>query len=220
MHKLRLQLLSFAFATERKKWLGMSQKRWLQILLAALFVFGLIRQAWWIAIACAVLFLILNFIYRWGQHRGYTLFVETRSPAEPWMDKELSEAQKLPVRATGHFLVGETERRLILVSGKCWQLPIGEIVLMLEAAPGRFAYQFIDLKAIEQVRYGEIWFNNSYEIAIEAVFQTDWIQADDQIKLGGDTEADMSKRMGKRVVVLSFDSVDDARTVWDKLDNR
>ncbi|MFK7803862.1 MAG: hypothetical protein AB8G95_19675 [Anaerolineae bacterium] len=217
MQKLRSHLLRFAFTTERKTWLQISQKHWIQTLLIAFLVFGLIRQAWWLVISCVTIFFMLNLLYRWGKRGGYTTFVETEPPQESWTGEALSDTNKLPLRATGHFLVGKTERRLILVSGECWQLPIGEIALMLEAAPSHFAYQFIGLDAIEQARFGKIWFGNSYEIAIEVVFQTDWIQVDNQIKMGWQKWSDTDATMGQRVVILSFNTLDDARQVWDKV---
>lgn len=199
--------------------MGMSQKHSVYLLLVVLLILGLINRIWWLASACVVVFLTFEILYRWGQRTGYTTFIETMPPADPWAGEPLSSTTKLPLRATGHFLVGKSERRLILVSGECWQLPIGEIALMLEAAPGRFAYQFIDPAAIETTRFGQIWFGNSHEIAIEVAFQTDWIQADDQIKIGGQKWADMTDRLGRRITVLSFNSLDDAHQVWHNLNS-
>ncbi|MFT7584011.1 MAG: hypothetical protein ACI9EW_000425 [Cellvibrionaceae bacterium] len=217
MLKLRSWLLSFAFKSERLLWLGLAPKRWIQLSLGLLLIISFLYAARWLALTCVVAFLLQRFVYRWARKAGYTTFIPSAEPSESWAGETLATTEKVEIRGTGNFLLGDTERRLILVSGECWQLPIGEIALMLEAAPGHFAYQFIDPKSIEQVRFGHIWFGSNSEIAIEVQFQTDWIQADTQIKLGWQKDEDVFEKRGRRIVVLSFNEMASAQQLWDKL---
>lgn len=200
--------------------MGITQKRLVQLFVFVLLIAGLIYRLWWLVVSCVAVIWLLRYFYRWASRVGYTTFVPTTPPAEQWPGEGLSPTTKIPFRGTGSFLLGDLERRLILTPGECWQLPIGEIALMLEAAPGHFAYQFIDLKRVEQLRFGEIWFGNGSETAIEVVFQTDWIQRDSTIDLSWMADQEALALKGRRTVVLSFEEADAAHQLWDQLSKR
>ena len=217
MLKLRARLLGFAFHSERKNILFLTQKRWLQLSLIVIVVLGIFSRAWWLAAVCVAVFILLGVVYRWARRVGYTTFIPGLVPSN-LHGEPLSDKKKISVRGTGHFLLGEVERRFLLAHGECWHLPVGDVAFMFEVAPERFAYQFINPRSVEAIRIGELLLANNGDPAIEVTFQTDWISPDDGVELTWRESKDTSeKKTGRRTVLFSFDNVESAMQVWNKL---
>ena len=214
---LRSRLLGFAFRSERERWFVLTKKRWLQLAISIIFLIALLARLWWLAAMTAIILFLVELLYRWAHRTGYTTFIP-KSPTASSSHEPLSPEHKIPVQGTGHFLFGEVERRFLLAQGECWYLPAGDVALMFEVAPERFAYQFINPKSVESLRLGELWLANSHSPALEITFESDWIAADDQIGLTwGEPSEELEKKTGRRTILLSFDHFDSAMQVWEKL---
>lgn len=214
MQEFRAQLYSFAFRSERKKFLAIPIRYWIQLGLMVLTVLWLWLQFWFQAALVSVIILLLNYIYAAAKRHNYKVFAEM-PPIDAFQTDNLLPDEKLAVYGTGLFMSGEKETRLILAPGELWHTPKGELCVMLEAAPELYKYQFVEPHRIEKIKLGQLSLAGVTAPAVELTFMSSWVQTNltDEFK-ANQQEPEETAVYKKRTITLSFDEMTAAKRVF------
>ncbi len=226
MLNFRARLFQFAFVTERLRFLGLSYRSWLRITIAVIAAVFLYLGVWRGALIAILVLLGLRILFGIARRNGYITFKPTNSSPSGIDQNDnhapLKHDEKIAIRGTGQFVSGNVETQLFMATGEFWQVPAGECVVMLEAAPGRFKYQMIQPSQIEKVRLGQLMLADRNEPAVEVRFKSQWLKTDFEFG-GGDDEQQQasapmqSDRFKKRTIYMSFDEMPNATRVWTHL---
>lgn len=212
-------LYAFVFINDHKKWAGIKRStllKWLPILL------GCAGTLIWRAILPLILGVLLSIVWQitWRivNRTGYVLFIPEKEfvPPSPSLTTLLVD-QQLPVRATGVFSVKEREDRLFLRTAQLWRTGLGDHVMMVTAAPGRFRYEFINHSDLETVKPGQLLFGAKSLPSLAITFGSTWgpryAEAENSYYVGRGTLPPPIKK----TVYLTFDTEEAQQTVWQSL---
>jgi hypothetical protein len=213
--------LAFAYFSRRRTFLGMTHSGWLKLSVTALFFVSLLlRLGWPFYLATFLLMGWLFFSYRRAEKMGYNQFVADGGQLLPEETAvPLAPHEKATLRASGTFALTGRENTLLLRPAEYWFAPMGDHVVMVTEATGRFLYQFFSAKTLQQVRMGWILFGSEPLPTLEVVFLETWGPEYNNNALlyfvgGGEIEP---KKLRKRIIYLTFEDTAVLQQVWQTL---
>ncbi|MCA9924532.1 MAG: hypothetical protein KC421_19280, partial [Anaerolineales bacterium] len=169
-------MYAYAFRTSRQRFLGISRRSWLTLLLFLLllmsFIFG---YPTWISGLLFLIIIWLRFTYWRAAKAGYSKFVADKTAVSPPADlKPLEPNERIKLRATGLFALSSRETNVLLRPAEYWKVPLGEHAVMVEQQPQSFLYQFFNRDTIEDVRVGWLIFGRQPRRTLAVTFCSKW----------------------------------------------
>ena len=165
-----------------------------------------------------LLFLWIQFSYWRGRRTGYYRFVaedmELLSSSEI---KPLQKNRHVPVCATGIFSLKDWESNVVFRPAEYWQVPLGDHAVMVEQAQGRYLYQFIGAKLMQDLRKGWLLFGSQPSPALSITFLSSWGPefSDEEFSLSGKNKNKAAEK--QRTIYLSFETEEHEKAVWQNL---
>ncbi|MEM8858610.1 MAG: hypothetical protein AAGD96_09830 [Chloroflexota bacterium] len=204
MQNLRAQLYAFAFLSERRKFLGIAARYWIQLGLMVLTCLWLWLQFWSQAALTAALILLMNYLYATAARNNYAVFVEIPPDDFPKIDA-LKANEKIAVHGTGTAVCGRKELRFILASGEVELNVEDELEINLKTEDEQQLQQLVMPEHVKSIQLGNLSLAGKSNPAVEAVFMLDKIQS-------GDVGENQIHKIRK--VTLSFESLTAAQAVF------
>jgi hypothetical protein len=221
MKHLYYRYLAFIYAltyrTSHRRFFGFAIGWWVKLL-----ALGLLLMIWtqqWER-GVLVLALLLSgwvFLVYWRAHRvGYVKFIAEpkTSPTDP---VPLSANQRVPMWATGIFIVRDGGNYRLLNPAEYWQVPLGDHIVMVKLGPERYAYQFFNAAGLLEVQPGSLLFGTILRHTL-AVTILETYQAIEPIQFNfadPDKLDDLPSK--KRVLYFTFANAEIQRAVWHNL---
>ncbi len=169
-------------------------------------------------ILALLFFLWIQFSYWRGRRAGYYRFVgkdvDLLSSGEI---NPLQTNKHIPVCATGIFSLKNWESNVVFRPAEYWQVPMGDHAIMVQHEPGRYLYQFISVKLMQNLRRGWLLFGSQPSPALSISFLSTWGPefSDENFSLLG---RDQDKPVEKlRTIYLSFENEAYEDAVWHNL---
>jgi hypothetical protein len=211
-------LYGFLRATSERTFLGATLAGWLRFLTLLLAPVGLLL-GWPLpaVLAAVALTLALRLLYARARRDGFVRFMAVPA-AGPAGASPLADDERVRLFATGRFSVVEREEYVIQRPADYWRAPIGDHAVMVEHAPGRFLYQFIQSGALDEVRAGYLLFGRRPLKALAISFVSTWDpqREDRSLTLVGPGPGRQSRQQVRRIY-LSFHSEAERQAVWANL---
>jgi hypothetical protein len=216
------RLYAFAYASQRRTFLGIPHSGWLRLAIFALFAAALIGRWGWLPIGGAVLlWLYLSFVYRRARREDYNKFVvdTTAVPPQETMPT-LAPNEKAAIHASGRYAVSDKSDTVLLQKpAHYWHVPLGDHIVMVEYRPERFLYQFFAPRTLQKVARGWILFGKEPIPTLAITFLEVWGQNQNDSLLyyvGGGHPDDLS-HLKPRTIYFSFEETAVLQKVWATL---
>lgn len=171
-----------------------------------------------LALGLAALFGVwVIWLYWRAQRVGYKKFVGGETAVTSTNLSPIPPNQRIPLRASGIFGVGNREAQILLQPAEYWQVPLGDHTVMAQPEPGRFVYQFFNNSSLQNLQTGWLIHGITPLPVLAVTFFSAW--GNDQMSLrelyqGTENEARESKR---RTVYLHFENEGDETAVRDTI---
>lgn len=147
--------------------------RWVPILALA---WGWVR-GWPILTMGLLLTVILwiNYSLWQAKRNNYNRFVpDGNAIPESFEATPIAPNQKVAIQASGLFSVSGRENVLLLRPADYWRVPLGEHIIMVEEAPGKFLYQFFSSRSLQTVQSGWLLFGRHPIETLAVSFLARW----------------------------------------------
>ncbi len=168
--------------------------------------------------AALVFFVWVQFSYWRGRRTGYYRFVgEDMDLLSTDNIQPIGKNQHLKVCASGVFSLKDWESNVVLRPAEYWQVPLGDHAFMVEHVHGRYLYQFISAKLMQNLQKGWLLFGTKPRPALSISFLSTWGPEfnDDDFSF---RRKDKNKPFEKqRIIYLSFDDKETEEAVWQNL---
>ena len=148
---------------------------------------------------------------------GYKKFVVQETAGTPSDPTPIPTNQRIPLRASGIFGVGNREEQILQQPTEYWQVPLGDHTLMAEPEPGRFLYQFFSAASLQNLETGWLICGPTPLSVLAVTFNSAWgneLVSLRELYQGGDENGRTPKR---RTVYLNFASEADEQAVRDTI---
>lgn len=222
--RLQITLLSrlyaLAYQTSVRRFLGMRLASWLRWLPLVGIVVGWIAHwsgtVMWLLLLLA---LAIRLLYWFAQQRGYSQFVADPKSAPPGDEAAaLRPYERIGLRATGVFALSNREEKVLLRPAEYWQVPLGNRIIMVEARPKQFFYQFLGQALLEHVEGGWLLFGRSPLPTLSVTFCSEWGPAhNDLTQLYYVRDGVDSQPCQRRTIYFTFENEAVQRRVWRNL---
>ncbi len=217
------RVLAAAYWSERRCVLRLSIAAW-----AKWFSFGLLVAALLLRLPnliiwlLFVLFLMVQFSYWLAGRMGYKRFLPDKTAVPPADSAILPPDQKTAVRATGVFAVQDWEETMLLRPAEYWYAALGDHIMMVEAFPEYFLYQFFTAATLQGVQKGWLIFGAAPLDTLALTIQDGWAGPEDEAArsyyVRGDSKE--AKRKPKtQTIYFSFADEETLHQVWGSLVN-
>lgn len=207
------------YYTSRKRVLGFAISGWLKNLplifapFAWLFGLGLGWSIFGIFIA-----IVVRMLYAVGKRAGYIRFIPEEYLQPPDNIERIRNDQKVPVFASGTFSVKDWERYVRQHAAQYWRVGMGDHVIMIDYASGRFLYQFIQPGSLEKVMPGKLCSGRQPDPALELTYQSNWgPESTDVSFMFYSPGKDAKSAKLRRKIYLSFTTPEQRQIVWNNL---
>lgn len=217
------RILAAAYHSERRRVLRLSIAAWARwisfgLLLAALFL-RLPNPLIWLLF---FLFVIIQFSYWLAGRMGYKQFVVDKTAVPPQDFAMLPPDQKTAVHASGVFTAQEWEETVLLRPAEYWYAALGDHIVMVEAFPGRYLYQFFTAKTVQKVQKGWLIFGATPLDTVALTIQDGWETDKDEATRSYyvRSRSRESKRKPKtQTIYFTFADLETLPPVWGSLAN-
>jgi hypothetical protein len=205
--------------TDTRKLLGIRISSLIRLFSLALPILGWIQNWNRTALALAlIIFLWIQFSYWRGRRTGYYRFVgeDTTLLATTNIDP-LQPDKHIAVCATGVFSLKDWEKNVVFRPARYWQVPLGDHAVMVEHEPGRYLYQFVNAKLMQDLKKGWLLFGLQPSPALSISFLSSWGPefSEENFSLRAKNKGKPSEKL--RTIYLSFDDKDNEEAVWQNL---
>jgi hypothetical protein len=205
--------------TDTRKLLGIRISSLIRLFSLALPILGWIQNWNRTALALAlIIFLWIQFSYWRGRRTGYYRFVgeDTTLLATTNIDP-LQPDKHIAVCATGVFSLKDWEKNVVFRPARYWQVPLGDHSVMVEHEPGRYLYQFVSAKLMQDLKKGWLLFGLQPSPALSISFLSSWGPefSEENFSLRPKNKGKPSEKL--RTIYLSFDDEDSEEAVWQNL---
>ncbi len=203
--------------TDTHKVLGLRASSLIRLFSATLPILAWIQRWNRVGLILALLFFFwIQFSYWRGRRSGYYRFIaENVELLSTSKSTPLQTNKHIPVCATGIFSLKDWESNVIFRPAEYWQVALGDHAFMVQHEPGRYLYQFISAKLMQDLQKGWLLFGSQPSPALAITFLSTWGPefSDDNFSLLG-----KDKPVEKlRTIYLSFDNKEHEEAVWNNL---
>lgn len=206
---------AFAYDASRRTLLGMRVATWLEVLLVAALLWGLVRN-WSAGIMLVLLGLFIWLIVTlWtARRRNYTRFVPAPEGLPDGEERAgLRANQRVNARATGIFSVSSRDANVFQQPAQYWQVPLGDHVVMVEERPGKYAYQFFNARSLQAIHKGWLLFGPRPLDCIALTFLAAWGPEYTKFEQYDDGQPSATPPKS-RTIYLTFDEPAEEEAVW------
>jgi len=208
---------AFTYRTNRRRFIGFAISSWVKLIALGLLLVAWIQQ-WDRRLLVLILLLVAwAFLIYWHSHRaGYVKFIaQPRSaPADP---VPLPANQRVPLWATGIFIVREEGDYRLLSPAEYWQVPLGDHIVMVKTGPERYAYQFFNAAGLLEVEPGSLLFGSVlYHTLAVTILETHLALEPAQFNFANPDTLDVLSNK-KRVLYFTFADAGTEQAVWHNL---
>ena len=212
-------LYSLLYYSTQHRFLGPTIRGWLQFLPFLLALVTLI-QRWprlWL-LAWLFLYAIIRLAFWMARKNGYIGFIRLTDRDSLSHGQPLADGQKVIVWATGLFSVEGLEEYVLLLPTAYWRFPTGDHVLMVEYRPGRYLYQFIQPGALRRIEAGQLIHGIQPRRALEITFLTTWGPKPVEVSFNFFTAGENSHLVElQRTIYVVFRTEEEQESVWRNL---
>jgi hypothetical protein len=211
----------FTYWTRQHQFLGVAISRWFKLLSLALVLLAWIWD--WNSILLVLTLLLagwVQLVYWQARRAGYSKFIPQETTLPP--DSELVSLpadERVGLRATGVFSVKDREKYVVLRPAEYWQVPLGDHIVMVQEAEGRFLYQFFSAATLQEVRTGWLIFGtepiDTLAITFLARQGIDYDDSVDFFYVSSNHDSDPAAQ--KRTIYFSFENSTQQRKVWHNI---
>lgn len=173
-------LYAFLHFTTQHGLLGVSLSGWLKFLPLLLGVLAWLN-GWGLAwiVAGLLLAVAARLLYWRAKRNGYIRFLARPGRSAPAAVPPLADYEKIAVRATGRFSVAEREEYILQKPADYWRVPLGVLrsganAFMVQHAPGRYLYQFIQPGTLLTIQSGLLLYGRRPPLALALTFLSTW----------------------------------------------
>lgn len=219
-YRLLGQLYLWTYTATVRRWLGVSWRSWLLLPGAVLAFFIADGGSRLAGLITALLLVLLPALVFWRAARaGYHAFLPSGPERPPAQVLPLPPNQRETARATGVFSLADRERFVLLRRPMTyWRVPLGDHVVMVEATPGRFLYQFFSAGTLLGVQPGWLIFGavpqRTLAVSFYVTFGPDLDNPTRAYFVGASEDRPPTRR---RTVYFSFESEEAFNRVWQTL---
>lgn len=192
--------------------------------LIRLFSLGVPILAWiqgWdrpVLIITALFFLWIQFSFWRGRRSGYYRFVGEKVKLLSESEiRPLHTNKHIPVCASGVFSLKDWESNVVFRPAEYWQVPLGDHAFMVEHEPGRFLYQFVDAKFMQDLKKGWLLFGTQPRPALLISFLSTWGPEFNEDEFSFRSKNKNKPIEKQRTIYLSFDDKEIEEAVWQNL---
>lgn len=187
---------------------------WIPILIL---LYGWLRN-WSVTLLAGLLIaiIVINYSLWRAKRKNFNRFVPSGAtfPHEG-SGEPLPPNRKVGVLATGLFSVTGRESNLLLRPAEYWYVPLGEHVVMVEQAPGKYLYQFFNGQSLQEVRPGWLLYGSHPHETLAVTFLARWGPEYTRYGPEGDVANDGDSPPARRMTVyLSIPNDAIMRSVW------
>ena len=215
------RMLAVAYRSERRQVLRLSIAAWFKwisfgLLLGALFL-RLPNLVVWLLFS---LFLIIQLIYWLAGRMGYKRFVVDKTAVPPQDSTILPPDQKTAVHASGVFAVQDWDETVLLRPAEYWYAALGDHIIMVEAFPGRYLYQFFTAATLQSIQKGWLIFGATPLDTLVLTIQDGWEADKDETTRSYyvRSRSRESKRKPKtQTIYFTFVDMETLQQVWGSL---
>jgi len=213
-------LYEFAYFTTHKSFLGWRYSSLLIDLPLLLAGWGWWRRGWEMpAIIPLLLFSSLLFITFWFiRRRRYTHFKPNQTAKLLPGETVLPAEKRLPLYATGLFGLEQKESYEFLRQAQLWQIPVGDIVIMVSRGDGSFVYEFLQLGKIFAIQPGRLIFGRKPLNTLAVTFASTWGPKYALERRDWLAKDNAPPPPFRKTIYLTFDSEPARQLVWRVLD--
>jgi hypothetical protein len=205
--------------TDTRKLLGIRFSSLIRLFSLVLPILGWVQNWNRTSLALAlIIFLWIQFSYWRGRRSGYYRFVgeHTTLLATTNIDP-LQPDKHIAICATGVFSLKDWEKNVVFRPARYWQVPLGDHAVMVEHEPGRYLYQFVSAKLMQDLKKGWLLFGLQPSPALSISFLSSWGPefSEENFSLRPKNKGKPSEKL--RTIYLSFDDEDSEEAVWQNL---
>ena len=212
------RVYTFAYFTSKRRFLGIKVSTLLKWITT-----GLVIAAWlldWGVVALGITFVVALWVrwFYWSAARaGYSKFIadEAAVIATAQLDP-LPANRRIQVRATGTFGLSDREEYVLLRPAEYWQVPLGEHIVMVQSAPGRFLYQFFNASTLQEIQRGWLIFGSRPLDTLAVTFLGRWGPASSEygqaFYVGGGNNSDANVK--RSTIYFTFRDGREQDAVW------
>lgn len=168
------QLYALTFWVRWRRFLDIRLQDWITWLsVAAILLTWMTEMAWSWRLLTLGWGGLIQVAFRTARRAGFNRFVPDQDDALPPATsiQPLPDNQRVGVRATGVFSLSQREDFVLLRQpAEYWRVPLGEHIVMVEQAPGRFLYQFFNAQTLQAVKNGWLIFGTQPQRALAISF--------------------------------------------------
>jgi hypothetical protein len=219
-YRLLGQLYFWTYVTTLREVMGVKWSWFLRRFPLVFIVAGFLLEWGWVTLLLLLLVVLANVVYWVAARAGYNKFVGgTGGTAVAIPDDELiilPPNEKIHLRATGLFGVRDEEAQVLLRPADYWQIPLGDHIVMVERAPGRYMYQFFNAASLQKVEEGWLIFGREPREALAVTFRSRWTPTFAQFEVRYYVQ-DEEPTAPLRTVYLTFENEEHKRSVWHNI---
>ncbi len=205
--------------TDTQKILGIRFSSLIRLFSLALPIVGWVQNWNRAALVVAILiFLWIQFSYWRGRRTGYYRFIAQDKALLATTNIDSLQADKhISVCATGIFSLKDWEKNVVFRPARYWQVPLGDHAVMVEHEPGRYLYQFVSAKLMQDLKKGWLLYGSQPNPALSITFLSSWGPEfnDENFSLRGTNKSKPTEKL--RTIYLSFENTESEEAVWHNL---